>query len=108
MKAIKVCVFIISLIPIAAYALSVDECTSGRTVYIDKLFDIEAIVIKNDYSDDTCYVRLNNGDTKWVKASDLMGVFGKKVEDWVEEKAADFILGCLFGDKCKSTSSGSN
>ncbi len=99
-SALKMLVLII-LLSVSANALSMDDCYEGRTVYIDEVFDIEVTVVTRDYSDNTVKVRLNNGDTRWVKISGLMGRFGKEVEDYVEEKARDFIMDCFFGDGCK-------
>lgn len=93
----------LTILPSTSSALDMSDCNIGRTVYIDKLIDIEAEVVERDYSDNTVKVKTNNGETRWVKPSDLMGTFGKKVEDYAEEKAIDFIFGCLFGDTCKSS-----
>lgn len=92
---------IVIILPIFGYALDMDDCYKGRTVYIDEVFDIEATVVKRDYSDDTVKVRLNSGETRWVKPSDLMGSFGKEVEDELEDIAIDFFMDCFFGDGCQ-------
>jgi len=98
----KVILGLILIIPMFINAFNMDDCREGRTVYIDELFDLEAVVLRCDYSDDTIKVRLDKDDTtKWVKPSELMTSAGKEVEDYFEEKAADFIFGCLFGDTCK-------
>ncbi|HIP11968.1 MAG TPA: hypothetical protein EYG73_04515 [Arcobacter sp.] len=92
----------LAVLSITTFAFNMDDCSEGRTVYIDELIDLEAVIIKCDYSDDTIKVRLDKDDkTKWVKPSELMGSVGKEVEDYFEEKAIDFVLGCLFGDTCK-------
>ena len=92
---------ILVLLSIYTSAFNMDDCSEGRTVYIDELFDLEAVIVKCDYSDDTIKVRLDKDDTtKWVKPSELMGTVGKEVEDYFEEKAIDFVLGCLFGNTC--------
>ncbi|MCK5855412.1 MAG: hypothetical protein KAG56_09330 [Sulfurovaceae bacterium] len=98
-----VLVTVLILSPAIAPALEMSDCDIGRTVYIDELIDIEAKVIKKDYSDNTVKVKLNSGETRWVKPSDLMGRFGKEVEDYAEEKIVDFVFGCLFGDTCKKS-----
>lgn len=91
----------LAVLSISSLALNMDDCSVGRTVYIDNLIDRETIIEKCDYSDDTIKVRLNNGETKWLKPSELMSPATKKVEDYLEEKAVDFLVGCLFGDTCQ-------
>lgn len=94
---------VLVLIPGIASALTMDDCNIGRTVYVDEFFDKEATVLERDYSDNTVKIQLSDGTTQWIKPSKLMGEFGKQFEDFVEEKAADFILDCIFGDACNKS-----
>ena len=102
MKKIFNVLSVLVVLTISISAFNMDDCSEGRTVYIDELIDVEAVIVRCDYSDDTIKIRLDkNNETKWVKPSELMGKVGKEVEDYFEEKVADFVLGCLFGDTCK-------
>jgi hypothetical protein len=91
------------LIPSLGYALDVDDCKAGSTVYLKGWTkDQEVTIIDRNNSDKTCQIRLGDGKTKWVEASALTGIIGKEVRGWAKEKIADGVVKCLFGDACSS------
>jgi len=89
-------------ITIQIFALTMDECRPGKTVYIDRFVNIEAKIIKRDYSDYTVKVRkIDSGKREWVKPSELMGYISGAIGNKVQEQAVDFMPNCFFGDTCK-------
>jgi len=82
-------IFILLILPIFSIAFSMDSCSVGKTVYIDDWHDKEVIIQECDYSDNTIKVKDLSGNIKWVKPSELLGKFGKEVEDFFEDILID-------------------
>ena len=77
--------FFILFFPVSLVAFTMDSCSVGKTVYIDDWHDKEVIIKECDYSDNTIKIKDLEGNTKWVKPSELLGRFGKGVEDFFED-----------------------
>ena len=69
------------ILPMNVFALTMDECEVGKSVYHDDWIDRKVEIIARDYSDSTVKIKFKSGKTKWVKPDDLMTGFEKVFED---------------------------
>ena len=95
-KIIKYMILIL-ILSFTLKAFVMDDCKVGRVVYIDDWHDEKVVIKRCDYSDNTIKVKDSDGDTKWVKPSELMGEFGKFVEDQAEDILLEGLENILKG-----------
>jgi len=111
MKKLGAILFCLMVIPWGASALSINDCKNLDIAYIDNLFDIKVRILKYDTSDNTCKVKILQGEeqgkTGWIKASKLMSQREKDIEDAVEQEVIEELairtLKWMFSDETESS-----
>lgn len=102
-------IFYLVFFPIVVFALDMDECNIGDSVYIDEFFSNKKVVItdKNN-NNNTVQVKFPNGEKKWIAPSELITEWGNAGDQLMQFAAiagAEWVYEKINEDSKKSGNS---